>query len=516
MNRRGLVLRVGRHVAAGTRLLTQGRGGQRGVLIAFAGVLAGATVAFGASTALAQGGPPQAVLSSLQAAGSNGLQLTGSVSSNGLDTSFSIQYGPSPALGESTPPTDVGSAGTGSCGCEPTPIQQPIFGLSPDTHYYVRIAATNSSGTVYSQTLSAWTQTSNGQPGGSSPGPGSSSSANDELVVRELPRLGLPHAGLVSVSCPSSSFCMAVGSFGAGLSTGSFFERWNGRSWRRTDVQRATNWLAVSCLSESLCMAVGTGPGARVAGARWNGRAWSRVGAFSPPPSAVQPGANPGEALQSLSCATPRDCWAVGYDYGRTLVEHWTGRSWSRSSAPVRKGSLISVSCASAGDCWAVSTPLNATAIAPLQFNGRAWQVAQLPGAFTQRRYQDQVVSCRTPVSCWVVGSSSASGSQPSAVHRTGSSWRMVGMPAPARAEAFLQALDCGSAGYCWALGGATVGAGVVRPSSLAEEWDGSAWHIATVTGPMRRTLLTSISCPTASFCLAVGGSAFAVTKPAQ
>ncbi|MDA8067555.1 MAG: hypothetical protein M0T77_02945 [Actinomycetota bacterium] len=130
---------------------------------------------------------------------------------NGPDTSFVVQYGTGPSLAQSTPPTDVGSAGTGSCGCDPVPIQQPVFGLSADTCYYVRIAATNSSGTAYSQTLSAWMQTSSGQPGGPPAGPSPPASARDELVARALPPVGLPYGGLLGVPCSSLSFCMAVG-----------------------------------------------------------------------------------------------------------------------------------------------------------------------------------------------------------------------------------------------------------------------------------------------------------------
>src|SRR5579875_3668956 len=193
----------------------------------------------------------------------------------------------------------------------------------------------------------------------SSPQPATSSSttaAAEELVVRALPRPGLRYAGLLGVSCPSPSFCMAVGSFGSGSSMGSFFERFNGRSWRRIEAQRGVNWLAVSCLSDSFCLTVGTaGRGTRILSDRWNGRSWSGTRAFSPPVSAPEPGANPGEGLQSLSCAARNDCWAVGYAYGRTLVEHWNGRSFTRSSAPVRNGNLISVSCSAARDCWAVN-----------------------------------------------------------------------------------------------------------------------------------------------------------------
>ncbi|HLI58675.1 MAG TPA: hypothetical protein VKV21_03325 [Solirubrobacteraceae bacterium] len=346
--------------------------------------------------------------------------------------------------------------------------------------------------------------------------------ASEELAVRALPRVGLPYAGLVGVSCPSVSFCMAVGSFGSGHSTGSFFERWNGRSWRRIAVQRRVSWLAVSCLSASFCLTVGTADrGARVIGARWGGRSWSGVGAFSPPAVAPEPGANPGEGLQVLSCATRRDCWAVGYDYGRTLVEHWNGRSWSRSSAPTRNGNLISVSCSSARDCWAAATPLNATPIAPLHFDGRSWRIVGLPGPFSNRRYQDQVVSCRTLAACWIVGSSSATGGQPAALHRTANHWQMASMPAPQEASVVLQGLDCGSGSDCWALGSASAGAPLPKTSPLAEEWDGSAWHVAKVIGPARSAELMSISCPSASFCMAVGevrsragGPAFAVTRP--
>jgi hypothetical protein len=75
--------------------------------------------------------------------------------------------------------------------------------------------------------------------------------------------------------------------------------------------------------------------------------------------------------LQSVSCASPTDCTAVGsctavahYNNraGRelTLVERWDGTSWSiqRTPNPVRasKSSLTGVSCASPTVCTAVGS----------------------------------------------------------------------------------------------------------------------------------------------------------------
>ena len=87
---------------------------------------------------------------------------------------------------------------------------------------------------------------------------------------------------LNAVSCTSSSFCMAVGSFdnSSGVSR-TFGEMWNGNAWvkvRTKDVGDANNSLnGVSCTSPTDCIAAGFGAGEYMEGIveKFNGSSWS-------------------------------------------------------------------------------------------------------------------------------------------------------------------------------------------------------------------------------------------------
>jgi hypothetical protein len=108
--------------------------------------------------------------------------------------------------------------------------------------------------------------------------------------------LAPPGGGLNTVSCPSTSFCMAL--------TGRAAEIWNGRTWRTAAAFRGSfgfgpGITAVSCASRSACMAVGTylasgGPhgieGLNVA-QFWNGSTWRRLtpDQAQRPPAVVPP-----------------------------------------------------------------------------------------------------------------------------------------------------------------------------------------------------------------------------------
>ena len=73
-----------------------------------------------------------------------------------------------------------------------------------------------------------------------------------------------------------------------------------------------------------------------------------------------------GGGLFAVTCVTSSDCWAVGAVLGPagngsptgTLTEHWDGAAWSMVPSPTPSGAaggiLQSVSCASSSDCWAV------------------------------------------------------------------------------------------------------------------------------------------------------------------
>jgi hypothetical protein len=104
------------------------------------------------------------------------------------------------------------------------------------------------------------------------------------ILPTPSPRLPGGGAELNSVSCTSSTSCMAVGETqvfhvpGGYLIPHPFAESWNGSKWSMVATPALTNSGAslngVSCTSTSSCMAVGNEGTLAEA---WNGTAWSVV-----------------------------------------------------------------------------------------------------------------------------------------------------------------------------------------------------------------------------------------------
>ena len=69
--------------------------------------------------------------------------LHATVNPNGLATTYQFHYGPTSSLG-AVSPTTAASAGSGTAG---VPESTKLYGLSPDTTYYIQLVASNSAGT---------------------------------------------------------------------------------------------------------------------------------------------------------------------------------------------------------------------------------------------------------------------------------------------------------------------------------------------------------------------------------
>jgi len=137
-------------------------------------------------------------------------------------------------------------------------------------------------------------------------------------------------AALNSVSCTSTTACMAVGFGGNGNST--LAEQWNGSAWTYVstptkDAQSGLN--SVSCTSTTACMAVGysgnsSGTSTSTLAEQWNGSAWTLV----PTPTK---GAH--SLLGRVSCPSTTACMAVGESGNSsgtstsTLAEQWKSAS---------------------------------------------------------------------------------------------------------------------------------------------------------------------------------------------
>jgi hypothetical protein len=197
---------------------------------------------------------------------------------------------------------------------------------------------------------------------------------------------------LQAVSCTSVTSCQAVGSVDevAGT-TDTLVESWNGATWSiEGSPDEGTGGLSeldgVSCPASTECTAVGSyfnGSVDQTLVESWNGTTWSVVP--SPDPSSGTT-----SVLTSASCPLPTACTAVGYSAPgstfQTLVERWNGAVWavvpSPDTAPTDFDVLQSVSCASPTWCSAVgsSTPDGSTYSNLIeQSGGGAWTVTPAP-----------------------------------------------------------------------------------------------------------------------------------------
>jgi hypothetical protein len=181
------------------------------------------------------------------------------------------------------------------------------------------------------------------------------------------PTEGTAQEALRSVSCPTTTFCTAVG-FANGKP---FVERWNGAEWISSvppspGGANGAYLEAVSCPSASSCTAVGNwkeaGTGIRprkVLAERWNGSAWSVS-------SAINPSEAKGDArLLGISCVSSGACYTTGRyapkgeevaEEEKTLAEFFNGVTWEVQASPNSKlfNSFNGVSCNSLTSCEAV------------------------------------------------------------------------------------------------------------------------------------------------------------------
>lgn len=171
---------------------------------------------------------------------------------------------------------------------------------------------------------------------------------------------------LSSVSCPAPSDCFAVGTGGTNENSPSvtslpLIDHWDGSQWWALDPppRPNENFLAsVSCPSRTFCVAVGhnydpTENATTAIADEWDGRAWFSM-AFPDPV-----GTN--LSLSGVTCLSNRDCVAVGDEIGSSrlsvFIAHFSGKSWKESTtsglSAVANTTLLAVSCSSATWCAA-------------------------------------------------------------------------------------------------------------------------------------------------------------------
>jgi hypothetical protein len=334
---------------------------------------------------------------------------------------------------------------------------------------------------------------------------------------------------LADVSCASPTMCLAVG--GYPLIERSFAELWNGSTWTTQVKAMATLQgypEGVSCPSTTWCMVVGSieSGGARAWQLKEEGGQWTPIYKIPPLPSGGSKG-----GLRSVSCPSTTACVAVGYYYdesqakNRPLVERWNGSTWTAESAPspVEGGAgnaMLDVSCISATYCVTVGEVNNAPFAQHL--DGTSWQniVPPLPVNSVGGRLDG--ISCGTNTPCMAVGSYTETGKgqypkpltlawNPLALLWGESEWSIVNVPSPAEAkgEVTLKGISCFSPVYCTAVGRYSPTAGEpIELRTLAEYWDGAKWVVqSSPNSTMKLNAFNGVSCSSAIACTAVGGS---------
>jgi hypothetical protein len=326
---------------------------------------------------------------------------------------------------------------------------------------------------------------------------------------------------LSAVSCPSPSFCMAVGVFTDSEGRGrALAERWNGTSWSIVPAAnrggpRSNDALwSVWCVSATRCSAVGDAFGASVPLAEeWNGSAWSLV-------PAPRPRGDLRATLRSVSCTTASSCFAAGSVNDNsglppaTLIERWNGSRWTFVPSPNPNGAAVSnlwgISCASATTCTAVGDSAGSTSASETtlveSWNGTAWKIIASPGV-PGRQTALFGVDCMSAGDCTAGGAiyddSSGFTATPLVETERNGSWQVTPIPHPAGSYDQLGGVACISAARCTAVGSTESFIGI---RTLVESGNAGTWSIVPspdAPGPL--SALGGISCSSATRCMAVG-----------
>jgi len=189
---------------------------------------------------------------------------------------------------------------------------------------------------------------------------------------------------------------------------------------------------------------------------------------------------------------------------------------WSVQSIPVPQAKISlfnSVSCATAGDCAAVGSFRrqhgNSRVLIETSKNG-VWSDSNAPQPGNGGPAVLRSVSCPVPGFCMTVGRVSAvSGGGVSPVSEVwdGRTWRMGGAVG---SSAVLNSVSCVSATFCMAVG-ATIqpvtvnGVRTAITHPLVERWGGGGWSVVPAAPLVSRGQLSSVSCTSDGFCLALG-----------
>jgi hypothetical protein len=207
----------------------------------------------------------------------------------------------------------------------------------------------------------------------------------------------------------------------------------------------------VSCPAVNRCFAVGVLTGLDEAFAfieAWNGKQWKLVVPAEPDPWDNE--------LNSVSCTSVSNCFAVGNRGIHTWVLHWDGARWTtmRTPSPPVGARLARVSCSSASFCMAVGfrDVINPYRPFAMRWNGKDWSIVPTPMPSTGATFDG--VDCWSATACTAVGSGDTGGSRTVAERWDGVRWTLESTAnLPGRDNNGLTDVECRGPRDCFAVG---------------------------------------------------------------
>ena len=384
---------------------------------------------------------------------------------------------------------------------------------------------------------------------------GSQAQVTQKALEAPRPAGSQKKVGLVEkVACASAKNCGALGV--------SLYSELGGR-WKASKVPvvahtGGTNLRSLDCPAAGKCEAVGLGGIQHVVHVSENGRQW-KAGEIALPSDAapVDPPSGPSPLLNSISCASPGNCVAVGSYLGNRmthplLVTESDG-TWGAGVEPLLPvnadtspdpdqpdvgGGLDFISCPAAGECTAVGWYTNkdaAHSIYPwvLTESGGIWSAGQdalLPADASIQGDLDKGpspffgftgLSCPTVGNCTAVGGyEDQNGGEEGLIltDRDGVWSQGVKAPLPPSAvpktesnefNSPLVSVSCAAPTDCTAVGWYVLGSLAAKRGLLLTErggeWKASALGLPPKAKAPGGVYLTSVSCPTRGNCTAVG-----------
>jgi hypothetical protein len=353
---------------------------------------------------------------------------------------------------------------------------------------------------------------------------GSVSADYDTVTSVTYPNPGAYSNSPVSVSCPTTSFCLTVGrtkeTSGMGP-FGTYLSAWNGATWSvvpSSGFPSPFDIQEVSCASSTFCVVVGNENNSGFAFV-WDGTSITQATL----PTGVQ-------RLESVSCPSAQFCMAAGAsdedpnswnDPSLSLVLKWNGSTWTRETSALfatdgKFQKMRDIDCDVSGRCVGVTiSDENGTPTSQILDRdgiGGAWSA---PTGRTDSLTRLSSVDCQPGGLglCTIFGTGQDYSTVAGLLYDLGSGsvqtrWTNVALPVIATGNvnrpngASPYALGCVSSTQCVMVGQKWLGG---LDASLVMTWDGATWAELTSTTGVGRTAINDFSCPTATQCMAIG-----------